>query len=118
MSTDLRTIFEDIKTQLFAGKALDIFEQYYSDDVVMQENENPPTVGKEANRQREIDFFSKVTEFRGMELKNVAFGDDVIISEWYNDYTHAEWGSRQYHQVSVTKWKDGKIVSEKFYYAS
>ncbi len=40
------------------------------------------------------------------------------ISEWYNDYTHAEWGSRQYHQVSVSKWKDGKIVSEKFYYAS
>ncbi|MGF1577500.1 MAG: nuclear transport factor 2 family protein, partial [Cyanophyceae cyanobacterium] len=69
MSTDLRTIFEDIKTQLSAGKVMDIFEQYYADDVVMQENENPPTVGKDANRLREIDFFSKVTEFRGMELK-------------------------------------------------
>jgi ketosteroid isomerase-like protein len=118
MSTDLKAAFEDIKNQVLQGKAMEVFEQYYADDVVMQENANPPTVGKVANRQRELEFFSKLTDFRGAEVKSVAYGDDVIISEWFLDYTHADWGERTYDQVSVQKWKDGKVVSERFYYAS
>lgn len=124
MSTDLKTTFdlkaafEDIKNLVLQGKAMEVFEKYYADDVVMQENEYPATVGKDANRQRELDFFSKLVEFRGAEVKNVAFGDDVIISEWFLDYTHADYGKRTYDQVSVQKWKDGKVVHERFYYAS
>jgi len=26
------------------------------------------------------------------KVKEVAFGDNVIISEWFVDYTHADWG--------------------------
>jgi ketosteroid isomerase-like protein len=118
LQTDLRAAFEDIKTLTLQGQALDAFEKYYSDDVVMQENENPPTIGKAANREREQDFFAKVTEFRGAELKAVAFGDDVIISEWLLDYTHQDWGSRTYHQVSVQRWQNGQVVHERFYYGA
>jgi ketosteroid isomerase-like protein len=118
LQTDLKAAFEDIKTLTLQGKALEAFEKYYGDDVVMQENENPPTIGKAANREREQDFFSKVTEFRGAELKAVAFGDDVIFSEWLLDYTHQDWGSRTYHQVSVQRWQNGKVVHERFYYGA
>ena len=41
-----------------AGKAFDAFEMYYHDEVIMQENETVPTIGKEANRKHE--FFSGV----------------------------------------------------------
>lgn len=56
-ATDLRANFEDIKNLVLQGKAMEAFEKYYGDDVVMQENETPETVGKEANRARELDFF-------------------------------------------------------------
>ena len=115
---DLKANFEDIKTLVLQGKALEAFEKYYADDVAMQENDNPATIGKDANRQREQEFFSKVVEFRGATVKNVAFGEDVIISEWFLDYTHADWGQRTYDQVSVQTWKDGKVIHERFYYAS
>ena len=118
MSIDLKTAFEDIKSLVLAGKAMEAFEKYYGEDVVMQENENPPTVGKDANRQRELDFFAKLVEFRAMELKCVAFGEDVIISEWFGDYTHQEWGKQTHDQVSVQRWKDGKVVHERFYYTA
>ncbi|MEE3717087.1 SnoaL-like domain-containing protein [Tumidithrix elongata RA019] len=65
-----------------------------------------------------LDFFSKVTEFRGAEVKAVAYGEDVIISEWFVDYTHAEWGKVTHDQVSVQRWKDGKVVHERFYYGA
>jgi ketosteroid isomerase-like protein len=117
-ATDLRANFEDIKNLVLQGKAMEAFEKYYADDVVMQENETPATVGKDANRQRELDFFSKLVEFRSAEVKAVAYGDGVIISEWFLDYTHAEWGKITHDQVSVQRWRDGKVVHERFYYGA
>jgi hypothetical protein len=55
-----------------------------------------------------------VTEFRAAELKAVAYGEDVIISEWFVDYTHSEWGKVTHDQVSVQRWKDGKVNPRAF----
>jgi ketosteroid isomerase-like protein len=115
---DLRTLVDDLNSMIVEGKAMEAFEKYYAEDVVMQENELPPTIGKDANREREKDFFSKVVEFRGADVKAVAIGDGVSMVEWFFDYTHKDWGERRYHQVSVQRWKDGKIVNERFYYGS
>ena len=115
--TELRAIYEDIKTLMSQSNAMEVFEKYYAEDVVMQENDNPPTVGKAANRARELDFFSKITEFRGLKLKEVAFRENLIISEWFADYTHAEWGKVTHDQISVSRWKDGKVISDRYYYA-
>jgi len=118
MSIDLKAAFEDIKTLVLQGKAMEAFEKYYGEEVVMQENETPATIGKTANRQRELEFFSKLVEFRAADVKSVAYGDDVIISEWFVDYTHADWGNVTHDQVSVQKWQNGKVVHERFYYGA
>ena len=115
---DIKELVTDLNSMILGGNALEAFEKYYAEDVVMQENEFPPTIGKDANRERERDFFSKVVEFRGADVKAVAVGDGVSMVEWYFDYTHKDWGRREYHQVSVQRWKDGKIVHERFYYGS
>jgi hypothetical protein len=117
-TTDLQVKFEEIKTLVLSGKAMEAFEKYYADNVVMQENENPVTLGKAANRERELEFFSKLVEFRGAKVKAVAYGDDVIISEWFLDYTHSEWGTVTHDQVSVQRWQDDKVIHERFYYAA
>lgn len=103
---------------ILEGKALEGFELYYDDAVVMQENENPATIGKDINRQREIEFFGNITEFRGANALDVATGENVSYVKWYFDYTHKDWGVRKYTQVSVQHWKDGKIVKEQFFYGN
>ncbi len=113
---ELKESVNDLNSMILQGNALEAFEKYYAEDVVMQENDLPPTVGKEANREREKEFFSKVVEFRGAEVKAVAIGDGITMVEWFFDYTHEDWGRRTYHQVAVQRWKDGKIVHERFYY--
>lgn len=106
----------DLNDLVLQGKAMEAFEKYYHDQVVMQENESEPTVGKEANRKREEEFFGKITEFREAKPLKITIGQGVTMVEWYYDYTHKEWGVRNYTQVSVQEWKDGKIIKEKFYY--
>lgn len=61
----LKVAFEDIKQLVLQCNTVQAFENYYVEDVVMQENKESPTVGKAANRLREEAFFTQVVEFRG-----------------------------------------------------
>jgi len=101
---------------VLAGKSMEAFEKFYHTDVQMQENENTPTVGKDANRQREIEFYANVKEFRAAEVHGITVGDNVSSVIWHYDYTHKEWGTRKYTQVSVQHWQDGLIIKEQFFY--
>ena len=107
----------DLNDLVLQGKIMVAFEKYYHEEVVMQENEAKPTIGKIANRLREEKFLSNITEFRSAKPLKVTLGENTTMVEWLYDYTHREWGIRNYSQVSVQDWKDGKIIKEKFYYS-
>ncbi len=106
----------DLNDLVLQGKAMEAFENYYDEEVVMQENESEPTVGKAANRQREEAFFNSIVDFRSAKPLKVALGENFTMVEWHYDYTHRDWGIRNYSQISVQEWKNGKIIKEKFYY--
>ena len=108
----------DLNDLILQGKILEAFEKYYHKDVVMQENENPRTSGKSANRKRKKEFSSSIIDFRLAKPLKVTIGEGTSMVEWHLDYTHKYWGIRNYKQVSVQEWKDGLIISEKNYYNS
>lgn len=112
------TNLNDLNHLVLSGKAMEAFEKYYAENVEMRENENNPTIGKHANRIRETEFFSKITEFRSSEVKEVSVNGNTSFVIWKYDYTHAEWGVRNYTQVSVQKWENGKIIHEQFFYGN
>ena len=117
MSTLLEKVTE-LNDTILQGKVMEAFEKYYHQDVSMQENEQPATVGKEANRIREEEFAEALVEFRAAKVLKVAVGENISMVEWHFDYTHREWGVRNYTQISVQEWKDGQIIREKFYYGA
>lgn len=104
-----------INAAILSGTALEAFEEFYDDEVVMQENDAEPTVGKSANREREQAFFAAITEFRGAEVLATGVGGDTSFSHWHFDFTDGEWGRRDYHQVAVRTWRNGKVVREMFH---
>ncbi|SNS78205.1 SnoaL-like domain-containing protein [Ekhidna lutea] len=113
---NLQEKINDLNDLVLQGKALDAFEKYYADDVVMQENEAAPTLGKSANRKREIEFLNNITDFRSAIPAKITVGENTTMVEWHYDYTHKEWGVRKYSQISVQEWENEKIIREKFYY--
>jgi hypothetical protein len=117
-SFTIESALKNLNALVVEGKLMDAFEKYYHEDVVMQENTNHPVIGKEANRQREIEFVNNIQEFRGASVNGVAVGDGISFVIWNYDYTHKEWGVRNYTQVSVQRWKDGKIIKEQFFYGN
>jgi ketosteroid isomerase-like protein len=115
---NLKEQITDLNALVLQGRAMEAFEKYYDDDVVMQENENLPTKGKAANRIREVEFFNSIVDFRTAEVLEVAEGADVTMVVWHYDYTHKEWGVKNYTQVSVQHWRNNKIIKEQFFYGN
>ena len=114
--SDLRTNVDQLNQMILEGKILDAFDKFYADDVVMQDNNYPAREGKAINRQYEEAFVNGLTEFRGAKVVNTVYSDDLAVTEWWFDYTHKDYGVRNYTQLAVQRWKNGKIVEEKFYY--
>lgn len=95
---------------------LNAFDKFYADDVQMQENDSEPFKGKEVNRKREQEFLNSVEQFHGGKLLGEAVNGDVSYSEWEYDVTFKKGGRVKLQQVAARRWKNGKIVHERFYY--
>ena len=48
----VKQLEQELNQMILSGKALEAFEKFYADDLVMQENDQPPRIGKAANRER------------------------------------------------------------------
>jgi len=113
---DLKTSVDSLNQMILEGKILEAFEKYYAEDVVMQDNDYPERIGKTVNREYEEAFVNGLTAFRGAKVVNTLISDGVAVVEWWFDYTHKDYGVRNYTQVCVQRWKTGQIIEEKFYY--
>jgi ketosteroid isomerase-like protein len=114
--SDIQTLDHELNEQILQGKILEAFDRFYAEDVIMQEHNDEPTRGHAANRAREIDFLNSVAEFHGVELKGAAVNGETSFSEWLMDLTFQGGQRVSMQQVSVRRWRDGKVIHERFYY--
>jgi hypothetical protein len=101
---------------IFSGRAMEAFEELYDDNVVMQENTDAEFRGKDLNRKRELDFFATIEQFHGGQVLASGHGEDASFSETAMDVTLKGVGRLQMVQVAVRRWKNGKVVHERFYH--
>ena len=107
---------QSLNERILSGDILSAFDEYYDDNVVMQENTAEPTAGKAANRKREEEFVASVEQFHSAQLLGSAVNGDRSFSEWEYDATFKGGFRTKMNQVAVRQWKNGKIVHERFYY--
>jgi hypothetical protein len=98
------------------GKALEAFDKFYADDLVMQENDTEPRIGKAANREFEEWFLNNVETVREYRSTGLLVGSNVSAIAWKVDIDHKEWGTVNMTEINLQEWKDGKIVKETFFY--
>jgi len=99
------------------GRILDAMEEFYADDVVMTEPYHT-TEGKVANIEREKAFLASVEEWKNFDVKATAVEGDVSLSEQVMDWTTTDGQEMHVEQIAVARWRDGRIVHERFYYST
>jgi len=117
MSTaNLQQRLNDLFGYIRQGKIIEAMNEFYDKDTVMQENANPPTKGLDVNIEREKQAISGVKEWKGFTVTASGVGDNVTFYESTSDFVTTSGVPGHVEQVSVAKWKNGKIVHERFYY--
>jgi ketosteroid isomerase-like protein len=117
MSTvQLQQRLQDLHNHIRQGKIVEALHEFYDTDTVMQDNANPPTKGLAANIEREKQFMSGVKEWKGFSVTASGVGDNETFYESMADFVTTSGQDVHLEQVSVAKWKNGKIVHERFYY--
>ncbi len=113
---NLQDRLEDLFAYIRGGRILEAINEFYAEDAAMQENDQPPTVGREANLEREKQFLNTVKEWKRFDVTAKGVGDDVTFYETVMDWVAMDGTPVHVEQVVVAKWQDGKIIHERFYH--
>jgi ketosteroid isomerase-like protein len=115
--SDAAALDQKLNQAILAGNALAAFDEFYADDVVMQENNEAPRHGKAVSREFEVAFFSSIETFHGATCDASAVNGDTSFSQWTWDLTFKGGPRIQMQQVAVRQWKAGKVAHERFFYS-
>lgn len=117
-TTPLKQLDDALNGLIADGRFFEALERFYAPDVVMQENDAAPTVGLAANVERERQFFGSVVESWRGRVESQAVGDGVTLTEWRVEVKLPGQPASTMRQVAARRWRDGKIVHERFYYGA
>lgn len=117
MENQIENALLDLKELLGKGQFIEAMEKYLANDVVLQEANNEPKIGKEVCLQAERELLATVVDFGGYEMKNIAINGDTSYYEAVMDFTTNDGTKHHFEQVNRTQWKDGKIINERYFHA-
>lgn len=117
-TTSVQERVDGLISYINQGKILEAMTEFYADDVTMRENSAEPTVGLAANIDREKQFLASVKEWKWTRWDAIAVNEPggVSILEYAFQFVNTDGQTVTYEQATVQRWRDGKIVSERFYH--
>jgi hypothetical protein len=115
---DLKTLETALNALAQKGDMATAVNQFYADDCSFQEGNQPARTGGKAGHLTYLaDFFATVTKVNTIQLHGQAVGEGITISEWTFDMASTN-GPVLWNEIIRRQWRDGKVVSERYYTAA
>lgn len=108
-----------VQQMIVNGEGMSALDEYYHDNIQVYEM---PTGehrnGKEEQRKAMQEWADGIEEFHGSGYGAVTSDEEknTTCAELWMDVTFKDGNRTKMEEVAVQKWKDGKIIEEKFYY--
>ena len=126
MSTQVETMtVQEVANRLVLlcreGKNVDAINELYDDDIVSHEPEGSPMKvknGKDAVLDATNQWFESVRELHSSYISNPIIAGDFFACTMKVDATYKEHGRNVMDELCVFEVRDGKIVSDRFFYHS
>ena len=124
MSTEVETMTaEEVANRLVLlcreGKNVEAINELYDDKIVSHEPNGSPVrekVGKKAVLEATNQWINSVEELHSAYISNPIVGGNFFACTMKVDATYKERGRNEMDEVCVFEVRDGKIVSEQFFY--
>lgn len=112
---DVLELDRQLNDLIIQRKSEEAFMKFYAEDVVSQENDEAERTGREPWMRARLGFESQIKKYEARVLAHAANGD-ISFSEWDYDVDIEGMGALRVGQVAVRRWKDGRVVRERFYH--
>jgi hypothetical protein len=89
---------------------------WYADDAWMQENQEPPRVGRDVLMAHEAASLARVAGVESELLGGPMIDGDQVAIRWRFTFTTRSGRKLAMEEVAWQTWKDGKIQTETFFY--
>ena len=98
-----------------SGDHAGAIERYYTEDASMQENAQPPRVGRDVLVAFERGILAKMKDVKSKAMSSAVEGERVMI-HWIFDMTSLSGKTRRFDEVAVQEWRGDRIFRERFFY--
>ncbi len=115
MSTTINERDAALNTKIQAGDVLGALDEFYDDNVHMQEGVGEAVQGRTENKRRLEGFLGSLSKFNGATLHSAAVNGDVSLSEWTFDMVGGDGQPIVWNEVIRRKWEGGVVVHERYY---
>lgn len=111
-----REAVEAFVAQVLSGDHVGAIADWYADDASMQENQDPPRVGREALMEGERQMLARVQSVRTDLLSPVAVEGNRVAIHWRFTFTSPRGSVRSFEEIAWQEWRGEKIWREQFFY--
>ncbi|MDX2214020.1 MAG: SnoaL-like domain-containing protein [Oculatellaceae cyanobacterium bins.114] len=101
-----------------------VYETFYAEDVVVQENLQPPRIGRSLSIERQQRMNANLKEVHEFKIGAVLVDgfteahplDGQSVIEAHIDLSTQDGYRIRIEELAIQTWKDGKIIHERFFY--
>lgn len=104
--------------QLLEQKAnMDVIDTYYDEQIIQIENDQAPIIGRQRLKKMEILNLAKVSALR-QHITTLVIDEiqQIVMGEMMIKFANKQEVAKQLNQAFIQKWKDGRIIYQRFYY--
>lgn len=98
------------------GDFVSAIERYYHADASIQENNEPPRVGRDLLVEHEQQFLDSTASVIGRRMATPLIEGDQVAIRWRFDIQTKNGGSMVLEEIAFQTWRGEQIIEEKFFY--
>jgi len=111
-----RETVEAFVAQVLRGDHVQAIGDWYADQASMQENQDPPRVGREALMEGERRTMARQAEVRTELVSPVIVDGDRVAIHWRFTFVSKKGHAASFEEIAWQEWRGDKIWREQFFY--
>ena len=90
--------------------------EFYTEGASMQENHNPPRVGRELLMAHEAAALARASSVRSQCVRPALVNGDHVVIRWIFEFGYPDGSQRRIEELAWQRWEGERIAQEQFFY--
>jgi SnoaL-like polyketide cyclase len=99
-----------------AGRYVEAIEEFYHPNASMQDNQQPPRVGRERLIADERATMAMFATMKTDPVEDLLIDGDKVMVRWRFTFTPAEGPAMIMEELALQRWAGDRIAEERFFY--